>query len=92
MTTLSFASRKSSSSNSLKLTWIFFSFTSSCVISIGKPQDWNKRKECILTQDKLKENLRTYLRSSFNDLTKQEKLNFYNIDISQFNEENYAEK
>ena len=45
-------------------------------------QDWNKRKECILTQDKLKENLRTYLRSSFNDLTKQEKLNFYNIDIN----------
>src|SRR3989344_5166879 len=31
---------------------------------------------------KLKENLRTYLRSSFNDLTKQEKLNFYNIDIN----------
>ena len=44
-------------------------------------KDWNQRNECILNEEKLKENLRTYLRSSFNDLTKKEGLNFYDIDL-----------
>ena len=45
-------------------------------------EDWNKRPECILTDEKLRENLRTYLRSSFYDLTKKEYLNSYDIELN----------